>query len=71
MKNSAYVLFLATLSIIFVTLALSAVASLIIFGFVEENILWIVLSVMSVLACTVIAYGFVKELMEVLEEYKD
>ena len=70
MKQQLYFIVLLFLAIIFLSLTLSAIVAIINLDFIEENLFWIVLTVMAFVACGVMAYAFTKELMDVIEEDK-
>jgi len=70
MKKELYFIILLFLAIIFLSLALSAIVSIINLDFIEENLLWIVIAVMAFVASGVMGYAFTKELMDVIEEDK-
>ena len=70
MKKQFYFIVLLFLSIIFLSLTLSAIVAFINLDFIEENLLWIVLTAMAFVACGVLVYAFTKELMDVIEEDK-
>ena len=70
MKKQIYFIVLLFLAIIFVSLTLSAIVAIINLDFIEENLLWIVLTAMAIVASAVMGYAFIKELMDVIEEDK-
>ena len=70
MKKELYFIILLFLAIIFLSLTLSAIVAIINLDFIEENLLWIVLTAMAIVASGVMGYAFVKELMDVIEEDK-
>ena len=70
MKKELYFIVLLFLAIIFLSLTLSAIVAIINLDFIEENLLWIVLTVMALVASAVMGYAFTKELMDVIEEDK-
>lgn len=70
MKKQIYFIILLFLAIIFLSLTLSAIVAIINLEFIEENIFWIVISVMAFVASAVMGYAFTKELMDVIEEEK-
>ena len=70
MKKQIYFIVLLFLAIIFLSLTLSAIVAIINLEFIEENILWIVLTAMAIVASAVMGYAFIKELMDVIEEDK-
>ena len=70
MKQQIYFIILLFLSIIFFSLTLSAIVAMINLEFIEENLLWIVLTAMAIVASAVMGYAFIKELMDVIEEDK-
>ena len=70
MKKELYFIVLLFLAIIFVSLTLSAIVAVINLDFIEENLLWIVLTAMALVASAVMGYAFTKELMDVIEEDK-
>ena len=70
MKKQIYFIILLFLSIIFFSLTLSAIVAVINLAFIEENLLWIVLTAMAIVASAVMGYAFVKELMDIIEEDK-
>ena len=70
MKKQIYFIVLLFLAIIFVSLTLSAIVAMINLEFIEENLLWIVLTAMAIVASGVMGYAFVKELIDVIEEDK-
>ena len=70
MKQQIYFIILLFLAILFLSLTLSAIVAVINIDFVEENLLWIVLTAMGLVASGVLVYGFTKELMDVIEEDK-
>ena len=70
MKKQIYFIFLLFLSIIFFSLTLSAIVAVINIEFLEENLLWIVITAMALVVSGVMAYAFIKELMDVIEEDK-
>lgn len=70
MKKQVYFIVLLFLAIIFFSLTLSAIVSIINLEFIKENLLWIVISAMAFVASGVMAYAFTKELMDVIEEEK-
>ena len=70
MKQQIYFIILLFLAIIFLSLSLSAIVAVINLEFIEENIFWIVLSAMALVASAVMGFAFIKELMDVIEEDK-
>jgi predicted membrane protein len=70
MKKELYFIVLLFLAIIFLSLTLSAIVAIINLEFIKENLLWIVLTVMALVASAVMGYAFTKELMDVIEEDK-
>ena len=70
MKQQIYFIVLLFLAIIFFSLTLSAIVAVINLKFIEENLFWIVLTTMAIVASGVMAYAFTKELMDVIEEEK-
>ena len=70
MKKQIYFIILLFLAIIFFSLTWSAIVAIINLDFIEENLLWIVLTAMAIVASTVMGYAFTKELMDVIEEEK-
>ena len=70
MKQQIYFIVLLFLAIIFLSLTLSAIVAIINLDFIEENLLWIVLTAMAIVASGVMGYAFIKELMDVIEEDK-
>ena len=70
MKKQIYFVLLLFLAIIFLALTLSAIVAVINLEFIEENLFWIVLTVMALVASGVMGYAFTKELMDVIEEDK-
>jgi len=70
MKKQIYFVLLLFLAIIFLALTLSAIVAIINLDFIEENLLWIVLTAMALAASAVMGYAFIKELMDVIEEDK-
>ena len=70
MKKEIYFIVLLFLAIIFFSLTLSAIVAIINLDFIEENLFWIVLTVMALVASGVMGYAFTKELMDVIEEDK-
>ena len=70
MKQQIYFIVLLFLSIIFFSLTLSAIVAVINLEFIEENLFWIVLTAMAIIASGVMAYAFTRELMDVIEEEK-
>ena len=70
MKKQVYFIILLFLAIIFFSLTLSAIVAVINLEFIEENLFWIVLTAMAIVASAVMAYAFTKELMDVIEEDK-
>ena len=70
MKKELYFIVLLFLAIIFLSLTLSAIVAIINLDFIKENLLWIVLTVMALVASAVMGYAFIKELMDVIEEDK-
>lgn len=70
MKKELYFIVLLFLAIIFLSLALSAIVAIINLDFIEENLFWIVLTAMALVASAVMGYAFTKELMDVIEEDK-
>ena len=49
---------------------MSAIVSIINLAFIEENLFWIVLTAMAIVASAVMGYAFTKGLMDVIEEDK-
>ena len=71
MKQQIYfVLLLLFLAIVFLSLTLSAIVAVFNLDFIEENIFWIVITAMAIIASGVMGYAFIKELMDVIEEDK-
>ena len=70
MKQQIYFVILLFLAIIFLSLTLSAIVAIINLEFIEENLLWIVITAMAIVASAVMGYAFIKELMDVIEEDK-
>ena len=70
MKKQIYFIVLLFLSIIFFSLTLSAIVAVINLEFIEENLFWIVLTAMAIIASGVMGYAFTKELMDLIEEEK-
>ena len=70
MKKQIYFIVLLFLSVIFLSLTLSAIIAIINVEFIEGNLLWIVLTAMAFVASGVMGYAFTKELMDVIEEDK-
>lgn len=70
MKQQIYFIVLLFLAIIFLSLTLSAIVAIINLDFIEENLFWIVLTAMALVASAVMGYAFTKELMDVIEEDK-
>jgi hypothetical protein len=70
MKKELYFIILLFLAIIFLSLTLSAIVAIINLDFIEENLFWIVISAMALVASAVMGYAFTKELMDVIEEDK-
>ena len=70
MKKELYFIVLLFLAIIFLSLTLSAIVAIINLEFIKENLLWIVLTAMALVASAVMGYAFTKELMDVIEEDK-
>jgi predicted membrane protein len=70
MKKQIYFVLLLFLAIVFLSLTLSAIVAVINLEFIEENIFWIILTVMGLVASAVMGYAFTKELMDVIEEDK-
>ena len=70
MKKELYFIVLLFLAIIFLSLTLSAIVAIINLDFIEENLFWIVLTAMALVASAVMGYAFTKELMDVIEEDK-
>ena len=70
MKKELYFIVLLFLAIIFLSLTLSAIVAIINLEFIEENLLWIVITAMAIVASAVMGYAFTKELMDVIEEEK-
>jgi len=70
MRKQIYFVLLLFLAIIFVSLTLSAIVAMINIKFIEENLFWIVISAMAIVASAVMGYAFIKELMDVIEEDK-
>lgn len=70
MRKQIYFVILLFLAIIFLSLTLAAIVAVIDLKFVEENLLWIVLTAMGLVASGVMGYAFTKELMDAIEEDK-
>lgn len=70
MKKQIYFVILLFLAIIFLSLTLSAIVAVINIDFVEENLLWIILTAMGLVVSGVMGYAFIKEIMDVIEEDK-
>ena len=70
MKKQIYFIVLLFLAIIFLSLTLSAIVAMINLDFIYENLFWIVLTAMGLVASGVMGYAFIKELMDVIEEDK-
>ena len=70
MNKQIYFIILLFLAIIFFSLTLSAIVAIINLEFIEENLLWIVLTAMAIVISSVMAYAFTRELMDVIEEDK-
>ena len=70
MKQQIYFIILLFLAIVFLSLTLSAIVAVINLDFIEQNLFWIVISVMAFIASGVMAYAFTKELMDIIEEDK-
>ena len=70
MRKQIYFIILLSLAIIFFSLTLSAIVAVINIEFIEENILWIILTAMAIVASAVMGYAFIKELMDIIEEDK-
>ena len=70
MKKQIYFIVLLFLAIIFLSLTLSAIVAVINLEFIAENLLWIVITAMAIVASAVMGYAFTKELMDVIEEDK-
>ena len=70
MKQQIYFVLLLFLAIIFLSLTLSAIVAMINLDFIYENLFWIVLTAMGLVASGVMGYAFIKELMDVIEEDK-
>ena len=70
MKKQIYFIVLLFLAIIFLSLTLSAIVAVINLDFIEENLFWIILTVMGLVASGVLGYAFTKELMDVIKEDK-
>lgn len=70
MKKELYFIVLLFLAIIFLSLTLSAIVSIINLDFIEENLFWIVLTAMAFIASGVMGYAFTKEIMDLIEEEK-
>ena len=70
MKKELYFIVLLFLAIIFLSLTLSAIVAIINLAFIEENLFWIVITAMALVASAVMGYAFTKELMDVIEEDK-
>ena len=70
MKKQIYFIVLLFLAIIFISLTLSAIVAVINLEFIEENLFWIVITAMGLVASGVMGYAFTKELMDVIEEGK-
>ena len=70
MKKQIYFIVLLFLAIVFLSLTLSAIVAVINLDFIAENVFWIVLTAMALVASAVMGYAFIKELMDVIEEEK-
>lgn len=70
MKKQIYFVILLFLAIVFLSLTLSAIVAVINLDFIYENLFWIVLTAMGLVASGVMGYAFIKELMDVIEEDK-
>jgi len=70
MKQQIYFVLLLFLAIVFLSLTLSAIVAVINLDFIYENLFWIVLTAMGLVASGVMGYAFIKELMDVIEEDK-
>lgn len=70
MKQQIYFVILLFLAILFLSLTLAAIIAVINLKFIEENLLWIVITAMGLVASGVMGYAFTKELMDVIEEDK-
>ena len=70
MKKQIYFVLLLFLAIVFLSLTLSAIVAVINLDFIYENLFWIVLTAMGLVASGVMGYAFIKELMDVIEEDK-
>ena len=70
MGKQIYFVLLLFLAIVFLSLALSAIVAIINLDFIEENLFWIVITAMAIVASAVMGYAFTKELMDVIEEDK-
>ena len=70
MKKQIYFIVLLFLSIIFVSLTLSAIVAIINLEFIKENLFWIVITAMAFVASGFLGYAFTKKLMDVIEEEK-
>ena len=70
MKQQIYFVLLLFLAIVFLSLTLSAIVAVINLDFIYENLFWIVLTAMGLVASAVMGYAFIKELMDVIEEDK-
>ena len=70
MKKELYFIVLLFLAIIFLSLTLSAIVAIINLDFIEENLFWIVLTAMALVASGVMGYAFTKEIMDLIEEEK-
>ena len=70
MKQQIYFVLLLFLAIVFLSLTLSAIVAVINLDFIYENLFWIVITAMGLVASGVLAYAFIKELMDVIEEDK-
>ena len=70
MRKQLYFIVLLFLAIIFLSLTLSAIVAVINLDFIEENLLWIIITAMAIVASAVMGYAFIKELMDVIEEDK-
>lgn len=70
MKQQIYFVLLLFLAIVFLSLTLSAIVAVINLDFIYENLFWIVITAMGLVASAVMGYAFIKELMDVIEEDK-
>ena len=70
MKQQIYFIILLFLAIVFLSLTLSAIVAVINLDFIYENLFWIVITAMGLVASGVMGYAFIKELMDVIEEDK-